>query len=219
MKALNQIRARIDDLRLRERVMVLLGAIAVIYFVFDFFFIQPMDGRRQSIENQIASSQAELTALATQAEQIAEQTETNPDQAKREQLQRYRSELERLQTDLRETVRHLVKPGDMTRLLQSVLKQTDGLRLVQLNSLGSTPLVAGQEDSSNDAAAGAWRHGLRIKFTGDYHGTLDYLRELEALEWNFFWDAIEYEVDEYPNATCSITVFTMSLSDHWIGPS
>ncbi|MEX2487897.1 MAG: type II secretion system protein GspM [Pseudomonadales bacterium] len=218
MKALSQIRDRIDELRPRERAMILLGAIAAIFFLFDFAVIQPLDARRQAVENQIASNQSELTALATQAEEIVKQTETNPDQENREELRQYRNELEKLDTRLKETVQHLVKPADMPRLLRRLLSETGGLQLLQLNSLGSTPLVDERDSSPGEATAGAYGHGLRIKFSGDYFSTLNYLRDLEALEWNFFWDTIDYRVDGYPNATCTITVYTMSLSEYWIGP-
>jgi len=218
MKALSLIRDRIDERPLRERAMILLGAVAVIFFLFDLLMIQPLDARRQSVEKQIASNQAELTGLTTQAEAIASRIGVDPNQENREKLREHRKELERLEAELKETVQHLVKPADMPGLLRGVLGQTEGLRLLQLNSLGSKPLVADENGSSTDVASGAYRHGLRIRFSGDYFSTLNYLRDLEALEWNFFWDTIEYKVDDYPNAICSITVYTMSLSDYWIGP-
>jgi len=42
------------------------------------------------------------------------------------------------------------------------------------------------------------------------------LRRLEALEWNFFWDRIEFQVKDYPDSSASIRLYTLSLTSDWI---
>jgi len=43
------------------------------------------------------------------------------------------------------------------------------------------------------------------------------MRELESLEWRFFWDNLEYEVIEYPRGLITFTLYTISLDKDWIG--
>ena len=125
-------------------------------------------------------------------------------------------------------------PKDMPKILETVLHKTGGLTLLRLQSLGVSPLIVKEEDSDKvnsnnikhtnesetkltaDNIDNAYRHGLRIEFNGDYLTTLDYLRSLEDLEWGFFWDNFKLTVNEYPDATASIEIFTLSLNKDWI---
>jgi len=68
-----------------------------------------------------------------------------------------------------------------------------------------------------DAFDNAYKHGLTITLEGDYLSALAYMRELESLEWGFFWETVEYEVTEYPRGRVAITLYTMSLGKEWIG--
>lgn len=67
------------------------------------------------------------------------------------------------------------------------------------------------------SAPGLYRHGLRVEFGGGYLQTFAYLRALESLHSRFLWEALEFDVEQYPRARVSITVYSLSLDDAWIG--
>ena len=107
-----------------------------------------------------------------------------------------------------------------------------GLNLIRLNNTGVTPFITKDEteqeakqkpqrENANKLTAenldNAYRHGLRIEFQGDYLTTLNYLRRLENLKWGFFWDNFEFKVNDYPDSTVAIEIFTLSLQQEWIG--
>ena len=58
---------------------------------------------------------------------------------------------------------------------------------------------------------------MKIVFEGDFFQTVDYMRKLEKLEWGFFWDEVSFEMKEYPQASITITLYTISLNPNWIG--
>ena len=62
-----------------------------------------------------------------------------------------------------------------------------------------------------------YRHGLRIEFEGGYLQTLAYLHALESLDSRFLWRALEFDMQRYPLARVSMTVYSLSLDDAWIG--
>jgi MSHA biogenesis protein MshJ len=62
-----------------------------------------------------------------------------------------------------------------------------------------------------------FRHGPRIRFQGDYLQTLSYLQALEALSWRFVWDSVSLSVTEHPESEVTITVYSMSLGEPWMG--
>ncbi len=227
METIKSLQAKIDDLSLRERGILVLAVIVVTFFVWDLLLLQPLTFRQQSIESQIQVSNAELLALLTQAEQIAMKSAQDPNIAKKAELRQLTRRLEELDAELGQTMAQLVPPRDMSKLLELVLRRTPGLDLRKVRSLGSRPLQSGTTDSNdpgmddtvvqNAPVSNVFRHGLRIEFDGDFAGTLNYLKTLEGLEWKFFWEAIDYQVGEYPISSIAITVFTISSNEHWIG--
>ncbi|MDX1518892.1 MAG: hypothetical protein R3318_02135, partial [Gammaproteobacteria bacterium] len=92
---------------------------------------------------------------------------------------------------------------------------------------GKTPLIEPAKADDKDAAdktetpevqmETAYKHGMKIVFEGDFLSTVDYIRKLENLDWRFFWDSIEFRVEDYPRSLSSITLYTLSLDQNWIG--
>jgi MSHA biogenesis protein MshJ len=234
MEMLKLLRGRIDDLSFRERGIVLLGIVAVIYFVSDLLVLEPLSTQQQRLLAELKLNNAELVTLSIQMEELVRERRIDPNTANKKKLQQLDQELTRLDEELQLTTAHLVPPKEMTKLLEMVLRRTEGLRLRKLTSLGTTALIANEEDKGSgptqshpadnrshagrdEAVSTAYRHGLRIEFSGDFPGTLNYLRKLEELEWKFYWDKIEFEVNEYPDSVGTISVFTISTDAQWIG--
>lgn len=233
MITLKTLQNRVDSLNLRERAMLLCGVLVIFYFLFDLFVMQPLEISQRRVQNALVQKNAEMIALNVQLQQIATTSGEDQQEQDRHELQRLRQELTALDQALKQATANLVPPQDMPKLLQRVLGQTDGLRLKKVTSLGSSPLVLGepavQDGEPGEAPAQpvaevetsvvstAYKHGLQIEFEGDFFNTLDYMRRLEDLEWNFFWDGIAFKVVEYPEATGTLSLFTISLNKDWIG--
>ncbi|MBF8269214.1 MAG: MSHA biosis protein MshJ [Gammaproteobacteria bacterium] len=233
MKALKSLQSKIDNLNLRERAMILGGVLLVMYFALDMFALQPVQVSQKQVQNNLLQKNAELTLLNLQLQQMATISRDSPQERDRQEILRLRQELATLDQSLNQATANLVSPQQMAKLLQMVLGQTNGLRLKKVTSLGSTSLLlSGQTNQDNKSAKAAtetgpdaeetiastaYKHGLKIEFEGDFFTTLDYMRKLEALEWNFFWDEITFKVTEYPTASGSLSLFTISLDKNWIG--
>ena len=61
-----------------------------------------------------------------------------------------------------------------------------------------------------------YKHGILIELRGSYAATLQYLRMLESLPWKFYWEAMRFEMDEYPVARIIIVINTLSLNKEWV---
>ena len=62
-----------------------------------------------------------------------------------------------------------------------------------------------------------YRHGFSIEFDSNYFDTVRYFKKLENLDKQFYWDSVQYQVDEYPGAKIKIFLHTLSLDDDWLG--
>jgi MSHA biogenesis protein MshJ len=234
MQQLKNIAEKINNLSLRERGAVFIGVIAVIFWSWDTFLMTPLELEQKNALANINKKNAERMVLVTQVQNSMGQEQVDPDAENLEKLKLLRSRLINVQAELESSTDNLVSPKDMPKILETVLHKTGGLTLINLRSLGVTPLVAKTETDSEETNAkesvekngsklnaenidNAYKHGLRIEFKGDYLTTLDYLKQLEELEWGFFWDGFDLNVVEYPDANASIEIFTLSLQEEWIG--
>jgi MSHA biogenesis protein MshJ len=234
MEHINIIAEKIDNLSLRERAIVFIGVIVVIFTLWDSLLMTPLELEQKKTIADLNKKNAERMVLITQVQNFMKQDQVDPDAENVAKLKALRSKLIIVQADLESSTKKLVSPKDMPKILETVLHKTGGLTLNNLRSLGATPLITKEETeltekSKNensdrndpkltaDNVDNAYRHGLRIEFTGEYLTTLDYLRSLEKLDWGFFWDNFELNVNEYPEAKASVEIFTLSLKEEWIG--
>ncbi len=236
MGRLRELMAWIDALSFRERGLILVIALFVFYGLWDTLLMQPLDAKQEKLSKQLEQTQQEVLSFQQQAQTIVESHGADPNAKNRVKLEKLQKELDAIKEELKQSTAHLIPPEQMAKVLETVLKQSDGLNFVRLEGLGVTPLVEKSSvETFIDEAQGAmltteekglspdrtlqtaYLHGLRIEFEGGYLDTLDYLHKLEALPWAFFWDKIDYQVEEYPKALSSITIYTLSLDENWIG--
>jgi MSHA biogenesis protein MshJ len=78
----------------------------------------------------------------------------------------------------------------------------------------ATTAAAGETVGSNKGPI--FRHEVEIVVQANYLDLLDYMTELEKLPWRLYWGNVQLDVIDYPNATLTMTVFTLSLDPQWL---
>ncbi len=232
MEQLKKIAEKIDSLSLRERAIVFIGVIAVLFTLWDSMLLTPMEVEQKKLVANLTTKNAERLILINRFQELMKSSKEDPNTANIAKLKTLRSRLIDVQADLETSTDSLVSPKDMPKILETVLHKTGGLTLINLKSLGVTPIVARDEaetkktpESKNnddkkltaENVDNAYKHGLRIEISGDYLTTINYLKSLEQLEWGFFWDNFKLTVKEYPESNVAIEIFTLSLDQEWIG--
>ncbi len=218
---------RVDGLSLKERVLLLGATVLVLLKICDAVLLRPIEAERTRLEGEVATLGQTLRETHLLADSVVNAARDNPDAAVEAAIERRRAELTTLDRDIQAKIGNMVPSERMAEVLSAVLGRFNKLQFVALEGLGAEPIAmpaaqAGEASAgvASDVAksqAGAYRHGIRIRFKGSYFDTLSYLRALEALPWGFFWDRIELETKDYPNTEGAIVVYTISLSRHWIG--
>ena len=234
LERLKKIIQRIDELTLRERAVVLGALLTLLFLGWYAYLIEPLKLTEKSLVSELDRKRGQLQMLNEQFTLMSEQQSRDPGAEARARLQQLRDEDKQLSAELRGATANLVAPELMPEVLRSMLKSAEGLTLVSMRGLGSTPLLkAAAEEKPTRAkppakpappatpAPGvldnAYRHGVQMEFSGDFFATLEFLRRLEALEWKFFWESVTFDVKNYPQAVATVRVFTLSLDKNWIG--
>lgn len=221
---------RIDALSLRERVIVFAAAVLVLIMLVNVFLLDPQYTRQTELTKQIREQQSQIADAQNRIQQIVKARELDPDQTDRTRLRQLNEEAGRMSAALTDLQKRLVPPGKMANLLEDVLKRNDRLQLVSLKTLpvsalndiaqdakadkSSVPLAATAEEMS--VVRTVYKHSVELTVQGSYMDMLSYMRELEALPWELFWGSAQLTVNEYPKATLTLTLFTLSLDRKWL---
>lgn len=195
--------SRIDAMSLRERAMVALTVLAVLWAIWDALLMRPLNALEQARQEQLASVTQQLGELNHAIQTLAGGRAGNPEQDARRRLAGLRARAVEVDTELRTVTRELVPPNEMTTLLETVLEQTGRLRLVGMETLPAEPV------ETDAGETGYYRHGLAVDVRGSYLDTLRYLEALEKLKWRFFWESVELEVLDHPTSQVRIIVYTL----------
>jgi len=231
--SLEALSNRVKTLTLKERVGVLLAISIVIYGIWDFTFMQPMLKKEISLNSSLDQKGQLIMTLSEQVQNLVDSDRSPQFKKNRQRLDTVISQLELTDQKLLEITSSLIGPDQMTKVLETLLVQSEGLTIRRLQGLGAKPFPEKVEKTDQELVQNsvsvevsneeieveiptAWEHGLRVEFSGSYLDTMKYLQSLEELNWKFYWDSVELEVDEYPNVNTAIKVYTLSLDEGWI---
>lgn len=217
---LQQLSNRIDELSLRERGLLLLAILFIIYALWNNLLMEPLAVEQKQISDQIKLMMQQNATAGLQVEGILAGHAIDPNKEARARIAALQAEISGLDQRISESAVTLIQPTQMAKVLQEVLKHDKELQLVKMKNLDGTLLTAapaGALEVSDKTAGAVFKHGMVIEFKGTYLSTLRYLQALEKLPWRIFWDSVEFKVDKYPHAHVTIAVHTLSLKEGWLG--
>jgi len=223
-----QLIEKANALSLRERALVAAAVLTVLFTLWNELLLIPMEQKNKRMAKEVEAVQERVISLDRQIADLLEKTKEDPEKTMRDNMLRYGRELNELDQQISVLAENLISPQKMARVLQEMLTQISGLNVIEVKSLAAQPLLedsGGRNDTRLSTSGqkmtapvlGIYRHRLVIKFEGEFNQSVEYLKALEALPWQIFWDSIEYTVDEHPKAHVTISVSTLSLHEGWIG--
>ena len=201
--------ARFDRLSLRERLLILAAALALLIGLWDVLLLAPLEVRRGALSTEVDSLQSAITATSA-----ALQSSGSNDPARNAlvQIGRSQHDIDALDRQLQSAAVGLLPPDRMAAVLQDVLRQRQQVRLVSLRTEAATTLLPGPSDQG-----GPYLHPVELVLRGRYLDILDYLRALEGLHWRLYWKTLELDNSAYPIDRVRIEVGTISLDRAWLG--
>lgn len=194
----------------RERLLIALTGIALLLMPGYSLLLEPTWLGWQA-EQQSSQELAQAIAQSQLENQSRQQALLrDPNQPLRDEQQQLRAELQRLDSELKDRTLDLIPAEHMPALLEQMLARSGRLRLVSLTALAPKPLMTGTEESM------LFQHGLRLRLQGRYFDILQYLRALEGLPEHFYWRRLDYQVEQYPEASVELELYTLSGSKEFI---
>lgn len=217
-----KLAAILDARKQEERVLLLLVAISVIAYSGFVFVLEPLQLQKAEMERRLAIANLQIVEENNRQAEISSTYSNDPNSLARKRQAELQHANAGADAELNELYGQLLDPREMSLMLTRILQRETTLELVSLSNTPSellltTKVSLGVDATGREASVEVFRHGLQMVFEGTYLETIRYLRNLEELENNFFWESMEYRVTEYPNARITVDLYTLSTQREWIG--
>jgi MSHA biogenesis protein MshJ len=214
----------------REQYMVLFTGLIAIIFIIHTFFIDDNAKKINKFEKQVTQiSKVNRTAKAS-IMLLEDGLSKNPNSALNKQISQYKDRLKKVDVNLLELTSDLISPIQMRLALMQLLKTQKGVSLQSFQVIAaepitlsnSTPVVKAYRNKKTNVDTNRqeivlYRHAIKIKINGSYFQLRDYLTQLEALSWKFFWQEFNYQLKEYPVSELEIEMYSLSTKREFIG--
>lgn len=222
----------VNEKTLRERVIILLVAIVLVYGLCDLFFLGGLLDKNAQQDRQLNSVLESNIDAESELQELMATLSGDAQADKREQKQ-LQEKLDSVDKELASAATGFIPATLMPQVLEEILNNSDKLTLIKLENK-AVELVTGKADNNKDASSEEkqaellaakstqdnnqlFRHGVEMQLQGSYLSTLEYLQRLEQLQWRFQWDALTFVVEEYPTGTVTLEVYTYSTERDWLG--
>lgn len=222
--AITNLLEKIDSRVLRERVLIFLTLLALIFLLWNFLVQAKFVRERNALQAEAAKVATEQQTLQTQMNTLAMAMASDPAIAKTNIIEKLNTDIASVEERLSGLSQGLISAEQLPKVLEEVLLRTSSVRLLQVRTLAATELqlVTATPDATgqgNPAAGGTgvYKHGVLIRVAGSYSQLIQLMTEIEALQWKFYWESLDYTVKQYPNAEIDIRVFTLSSEEGLLG--
>jgi MSHA biogenesis protein MshJ len=211
----------LDARTARERAFLLAAAVVALAGAWKLALWDPLTELRARASVELPLLDAQLPALRAQLDRLEQALSADPNAGARERQQALLAERAALDGRLAELTDGLIPPDEMAGVLRELVRAEPVL--VRLEALAAEPVLvddlpaAAAPVASDGVRPALFKHGVVIELRGDYLATLRYLESLESLPWRFFWDGLDYEVVDYPQARVRIQLHSLSLLEGFLG--
>lgn len=201
---------RIDAWQLRERVMLLIAAVALVYLLVDSLGFQPVIEEHRSLLEEVEEKELRLDVLrARSSYALGEPADDQPPS-----LEEMRDELGMFGERLQSRLDGMLSPDKAASVLERVMTEEDGLVLNAL-STRRVPLTSARDGEGERATLGdVDRYEFELRLEGGYLATLRYLRTLEDLPWKVFWKSVTFATIGYPRGRVDLDIYTLGRQEH-----
>lgn len=212
----------------RERLIILVCTVGILALIWFQVSLDPALTKQNRYSAEIEPLKTDIRSLEQTKAEVKQKLQMDPNARLREDIARLESLGKTLDVQVEQLSASWITPAAMVDALRQLLVQRGKLKLVSLTSEQPETLAAASRQSgraqATAAAAGdgdfaqtVYVHGLELVLEGSFFDVLDYLDAVEGIPWEFHWQLLNYEVEEFPSASVTLRVQTYSSEKGWIG--
>ncbi len=223
--SIQQIMEKIDARVIRERLLIFLTLLALVFLLWNLLVQNRFDIERKKLELQEQQIASEQAALETSISELTLAMASDPAIARKNEIAGLNQQIVEVESRLSGLSQGLIGAAQLPKALEDVLQKTSAITVQQVRTLPASELrlaakvvpAADGTTSIQEGGTGVYKHSMLIRVTGSYQQLLNLMQEIEALPWRFYWESLDYQVINYPDATIDIRVFTLSSEEGLLG--
>jgi MSHA biogenesis protein MshJ len=205
------------QISVREQLMVLFcGLILLVVLIYN-LLLEPVLNTNQKLTQNTVNAEKFLVGLSNQTDTLTAKLKQDPNLPVHDRIASLSREITDLDDQLHTHTDNLVPANKMANMLETLLAQTEGLKLMELQSIAPTSILLDTQAQKNNSNTGLYRHGVALVFEGSYFDIQQYLEKIENLPWQFYWKKFNYRVGDYPTAVVEVEIYTLSTNKAFMG--
>lgn len=203
------LRDIIDGRNLRERVLIFICLLAVVFFCWSLLIQSHLDKRQRQLQSELTEINSRSESLTAEMVQATRQLATDPNLEQKNRIAQLEKQVQQADQSLVNLSQGLVLANELPQLLRQTLAQTTKLKLISLETLPTRELAL-RAATQEGQGVGVYQHTVMLRLSGNYFQVLDFAKALESTGVRFFWDRLDYQVKNYPHADIELRVYTLS---------
>lgn len=221
-KSLTKLENKARKLGVRERILLTVLGVVLVFFIWQKVVMQKIENSSKRLLSARIQVEQENIILQDRFERLSQEAEQKKVKLLTARIGGLKTLNKTLEAEIVSLTKNLIPPGEMLKLLQDILEQTDTVKVINLKNLMETEFFSSKanleevDEDGEQVKLEIYKHGIEIDLEATYLGVMQFLYKLEKLKWNLIWDSFEYEVIDFPKSRAKLIVYTLSLSDNWI---
>lgn len=204
---------RINALSLRERGLLALAALAVVFLLWDLLIMSTLRERHERVQNQIEQVQSQVRNLTDSIQQAALSQTGGGHPELRQREAALETEIASLRERLATVLGNVSAAEDARLTLAELLAEAPGLELIDLENQPAVPLTG----ADGAAIPSVFIHRVDVVVEGSHAQVRDYLDRLARLPDGVFLESLNISVVQWPVNRVSLVLYSLAVNEHWLG--
>jgi len=209
-----EIRDKVDALSPRERIIIAVTVVAVIFGVYNQFVLDPFLKHRKELQQQLSAIGPEMEVMQQSIESLIKRQANDPNVSLRKSIERKSQKVSELEEIIKSETKRLIDPQKMPKILGYLLSRQSALKINSVKSASGEPIYF---DAERKKPSGLFKHDLTMSLEGTYYQVQSYLKNIEEMAEQVYWDDMTFESKKYPIGVLVLNVHTLSTSKELIG--
>ena len=207
MSQYQQLSDKFSALENREKQLILWVSFGLIVYLFFWFGISPALEDMSAADKAATRKENEYKALVIQRDAIEQALSVDYTQRMQQELDNARKALLSVDDALLSLNEGFVAADRMPELLMTLLNEENNVSLVNFNVEPTQTIRFGEGETQSTSF---YRHNMRLVIEGSYFDLRSYLARLQAAPEKVIVTDFAYNVDEYPSASLTLGLATVS---------
>ncbi len=207
MSQYQQLSDKFSALEDREKQLILWVSFGLIVYLFFWFGISPALEDMSAADKTATRKESEYKALVIQRDAIQQALSVDYTQRMQQELDNARKALLSVDDALLSLNEGFVAADRMPELLMTLLNEENNVSLVNFNVEPTQTIRFGEGETQSTSF---YRHNMRLVIEGNYFDLRSYLARLQAAPEKVIVTDFAYNVDEYPSASLTLGLATVS---------